>query len=259
MKFPYRTLLTLAILTTASYPILTTGQDSTDTTSGKVLVNEGIAGYADKKDRNPVLSVRAVVEEGNVKLLADAEIKVEDLRKFPIRFDFFVNRSLVTSQIRSPELPGPVGIDVSSRTAAIPFNYAVIATLLHPNRQYVSSIYGAVFGEDLTASGLSCTLSIADSEGNAVEYTKSNVSIDQPTADTVSFSFNGATTESSEDTASASGTASISGTSASGSLTISSPAGDDTVSVTGTAEKEAGTLKSLTLSSEDEGYVLGCN
>ena len=108
------------------------------------LTTEGVSGEADKGRRSPVLSASTSVTTGNVKILVDAYVPSSQYQKFPIKFEFFVNRKLVLTQIRSSELPGPVGIDIGTKVASPPFNYSIVATLLHPNRQYTTVLNAAV-------------------------------------------------------------------------------------------------------------------
>ncbi len=117
---------------------------ATPTPESLTLTTEGISGEADKGRRSPVLSASTSVGTGNVKILVDAYVPSPQYQKFPIKFEIFVNRKLIVTQIRSTELPGPIGIDVGSNIATPPFNYSIVATLLHPNRQYTTVLNAAV-------------------------------------------------------------------------------------------------------------------
>jgi hypothetical protein len=133
---------------------------------GPTLTTEGIQGSTDKKDRDPTLSVTEVPIPASadggarVKLLAYAEVASHEFKEFPIRFEFFVNQRLISTQVRSSDLDGPVGVDVTPDIATQPFNYSVIATVLHPNRQFTTMLTGASFASDLVAS-LDCTATLA--------------------------------------------------------------------------------------------------
>lgn len=119
---------------------------------------EGIVGDVDKGRRAPVLtfSTSIAADGSSAKILADTQIINEQFRKYPISVDFYVNGKLFSKQFRSLELPAPLGIDVPKELAAVPFNYSIVATLLHPNRQYVTVAQGAVTNNP-AAAALSCT------------------------------------------------------------------------------------------------------
>ncbi len=122
------------------------------------LVNSGIAGDMDAKDRAPILTETHSGRDP-VKFIADVEVANKDYAKYPVEVKWFINRKLFATQLRSPELPGALGVDIGIDIAEPPFTYAVIATLIHPNRQFSSSIYGAVYPEDL-ATTLDCTFTL---------------------------------------------------------------------------------------------------
>lgn len=115
-----------------------------------VHTTEGVSGDRDKKRRNPVISVDRQIKNGNVQLLVDAHVPSEDYRKYPIRFEFYLNRRLHVTQIRSQELPGPVGIDIGPDVATLPFNYTVVARVLHPNRTFTTVLNGAAYNNELS-------------------------------------------------------------------------------------------------------------
>lgn len=116
---------------------------------------EGAGGTIDKKRRSPVIGLDTERTASEVKILVDAYIPNEEYRAYPIRFEIFVNRHLLVSQIRSPELPGAIGVTVPPTIAAPPFNYSIVATVIHPNRQFSSVAQGAVYPVDLSGT-LSC-------------------------------------------------------------------------------------------------------
>jgi len=114
---------------------------------------EGIEGFVDYKNRGPVLTINteyfgASTSEAKSwggafsRILADAYIPNGDYQEYPIRFDFFINRELVSSQLRSPAQPGAIGLILPVKTTAPPFTYSVIATLLYPNRSFSTVING---------------------------------------------------------------------------------------------------------------------
>lgn len=122
---------------------------------------EGISGTVDAKRRSPVVSFGTVRGPDGVKILIDAYLPNGDYEQYPIRFDLYVNRHLLVSQIRSRELPGPIGATVPPTVATPPFNFSIVATLLHPNRQFSSVAQGAIYPVEL-AGTFSCKITVAD-------------------------------------------------------------------------------------------------
>lgn len=147
-------LLGLAILFNS--PSLIHAQDSSS--SGETLSTEGIVGDVDKGRRAPVLtfSTSVAADGSSATILLDTQVINEDFKKYPISVDFFVNGKLFSKQFRSLELPAPLGITVPKEMAAVPFNYSIVATLLHPNRQYVTVAQGAISNSN-SSSSLECT------------------------------------------------------------------------------------------------------
>lgn len=150
---------------------------TTETSGGDALNAEGIVGTIDKKRRSPIIIFSPKTEGDKTTLLVDALVPNEDYQQYPIQFQFFVNRRLVSTQIRSRELPGAIGIEVTPQMAVRPFNYTIVATLLHPNRQFVSVAQGAVYAQNLTSS-LPCTLTLT-TDGKKVEYQRTTVPLVQ--------------------------------------------------------------------------------
>ncbi|GEM_PF-5665402 len=223
--------------------------------SEEKLVQEGILDHMDKDRRGPVLTVTASRVGDSGQILADAYIPYEELNRFPIRFEFYVNGELYSSQLRSPELNRAVGITVPRERASLPFNYQVIATLLTPNRVYPTVIQGAVFETDLTAKA-ACTVSIesADLEEEATEYRAPSADLIQSSSSSMNVSFTATSDDSSLEV---SGVLSVSGNSVSGSL--STTQNEETVSrsVAGTFEKDGDTISSLSVSAEN--FDLNCS
>ena len=85
-----------------------------------------------------------VLDDATVKILVDGQVPNEEYQKYPIQYDFYINNRLFSSQITSKQLPGPIGIDVSSEVVPLPFNYTIKATVLHPNRTFTTMAFGAV-------------------------------------------------------------------------------------------------------------------
>lgn len=218
---------------------------------------EGISGDIDKKHRGPALSINAYPEGGGAKILADAYVPNSEFVSYPIRFDFYINRRLFSSQIRTKELPGPVGVDVGNDIAPIPFNYAVVATLLHPNRQFVTTAYGVVYATDLLVQ-FDCTLSIAD--GSAVEgdYEALQVNSTQAANDALTLNFTGENSLGGKE-ANVTATVNVSDDTGSGSVTYTVDDSSKTISLSGEITKsDNGEIATLSLASTDQSVSLDC-
>ena len=129
----------------------------------QTLSNEGIEGFVDAKHRGPVLTVGpSYFASGSNEarsaggayglLLVDASVPNTDYKEYPIRFEFYVNRQLVSTQLRSEALPGPIGLSIPTSMATVPFNYSVVATVLYPNRSFSTVINGAITTGELSIS-----------------------------------------------------------------------------------------------------------
>lgn len=151
---------------------------------------EGVAGDIDGRRRSPVLLVSTHVRGDISIILADANVPNDDMAKYPIQFDFYINRRLYSSQFRSPEQPGAVGVELGSDIAALPYNFAVVAKVIHPNRVFSTVFQGVVEQLPYNLSFTSCTLTQSDSEDSDTASTAQGVnSIQQgSTALTVTFS-----------------------------------------------------------------------
>jgi hypothetical protein len=218
------------------------------------LVQEGILDHFDKERRGPVLTVSAKRVGDAGQILADAYIPYEDLNKFPIRFDFYVNGELFSSQLRTPELNRAVGITVPRERATLPFNYQVIATLLTPNRVYPTVIQGAIFETDLSAK-LSCSVRIEspDLEEKNMEYEATRVELTQSSSSSVSFNFTANSDKGSVDLA---GSLSVEGTSLSGNITTTQNGETLSRTVTGSLSRDRDRISSLNVTSEN--FELDC-
>ncbi len=230
---------------------------ATPTVSGAVITYEGVSGSVDKKHRNPALTVGTKSENGNVKILVDAVINHGEYEQYPIRFDFFINRSFLTSQIRSRELPGPIGIDVGQSVAKPPFTYTIVATLLHPNRQFVTVLNDTVYPSTFVST-LDCTFSVADAEGTPTDFSASSITTAQASNDSFSISIADAQTEDGSASASASMTVKVSAQSGSGDLTYTADGSTATVAMSGAVSTSNDTLVSFSLKSADESVSLDC-
>lgn len=238
------------------------------------LTTEGISGDVDKKRRGPVVSVGTDYTKGNgsagsekARILVDAFIPNGEYQKYPIRFDFYVNRQFFTSQLRSTELPGPVGIEVPAEKAKVPFNYSVVATLLHPNREFTTILHGAIFANDLTSKLSKCTYTIAkaatgtENSASSTAYVSSDVTVEQVTNNTVRVAFSSsalADGSEAEDEITIDAALAFSGTTVSG--TVRSTVGDSTESsaVTGTGAIGDNGVSELSVATTDKGISLAC-
>jgi hypothetical protein len=238
------------------------------------LTTEGISGDVDKKRRGPVVSVGTDYTKGNgsagsekARILVDAFIPNGEYQKYPIRFDFYVNRQFFTSQLRSTELPGPVGIEVPSERAKVPFNYSVVATLLHPNREFTTILHGAIFANDLTSKLSKCTFSIAkavaggDNSSGSTAYVSSDVTVEQVANNTVRVAFTSSSLSDgseADDEINVDAALAFSGTTVSG--TVRSTVNDSTSSsaVTGTGAIGENGVSELSVATTDKGISLAC-
>jgi len=164
-----------------------------------VLRAEGIAGDIDKHHRAPILSVSTETTADGARILVDTSVPDPVYAKYPVRVDFFVNRKLFSSQIRSPELPGALGVDVPSALAALPFNYSVVATLVQPNRTFTTVINGAAFANTL-GKVYDCTLTLPGEVNSgdgvsSVEYLAESIPSSQTGPASIYFAFLGVSEE----------------------------------------------------------------
>lgn len=265
-----RMLACSALLLSATLPLHAQTQERDESAALPVLVTEGVSGDIDLKHRSPLLSVgvtHATPEKGPVKILASATVTNEGYSKYPIRFDFYVNRTLLSTQMSSVELPGPVGIDVSRTQAQLPFNYSVVATVITPNRDFSTVLHGAVFAASQKSGVSSCTYSVNSADGTSLSLTSKEVLVSQTGNNSYTISFSGvladpastAAGEKPADTEPATITAKIEldGTTATGTLTSSQSA--EELEVTGKGTRDAETLESVTLTSKDETASLTCS
>lgn len=222
---------------------------------------EGVSGDIDKKRRSPSVSVTTVIEETGVKLLTDAYVPNEEFKRYPIQFDFFVNRRLFASQIRSPELPGPVGVDIAHDVAVPPFNFAVVAKVLHPNREYKTVFVGAAVPTSLAAT-VNCDITITegqDDEATESTFSAEDVPITQNGSTAISFDFEGKDSE--DNTALVVGTLTLNSTdnTAAGTLSITRNDTNQVVNVTGDVTFEGTDLTGLSVFDSDLLVDLNCS
>ncbi len=252
-------LLTSSIFTCLAVPFVEARAQSATEVSSDVLVGEGISGYMDRKHRNPIVSSRTVSRPGSVEILADAYIQNGDFDDAPIQFQFFVNRTLLKTQLRSVELPGAVGVTVTPDVATAPFNYSIVATTLHPNRTFTTVIHGAVFPTDLVAT-FDCTLALTDTDGVVTEYEASDVTSGQTGSDTLTLSLTeAASIDDSENTIDATATLNDAGAGSTGTLVTTKGDATLTHDVTGTITKSGGTVTAIDFTSSDGLATLTCS
>lgn len=221
---------------------------------------EGVGNNLDKQRRSPTVSVSTVSQNGNVKILVDAYVADPDYKDHPLQFDFYINRHFLTSQVRSVDLPGPIGIDVNKEIATPPFNYTVIAKVLHPNRVFTTVINGAAFSSNLSGS-YDCTLTTnANSEENSIEYISNDVTTQQTSNQAFTISFE---TESTPEGHSIEleGSLSSSGETLSGTLTLTEDkATPKSATLSGSLVKsEDDKVTSFELNSSDNSITLSCS
>ena len=242
------------------------------------LQMQGIGGQIDNDHIGPILSVSASYANGNTKILADAVVNDDKYKSYPIQFDIYINRNLFITQIRSTELPGPIGVDIPSTTVAPPLNYAVVAKMMTPSRTYNTAIFGAVTAsaEDPARasdsnsasvlenspsdpSAIDCTLtSNANDDALVSPYVANAVSSERVDEMTFSISFEGSSLESGSG-ASVVGNIAIKESTASGTISISLDGQDETVPMSGTASSSGDSLVTVDLSSVDGNFTLKCS
>lgn len=256
-----------AVLILGCFLMLSAHAQSPETVTNTV---EGISGDIDRHHRAPLISVGLVPQGATstaasaFKILVAATIPNKTYARYPIRVDYFVNRRLVATQLQSEELPGPLGIDVDSTIAVPPFNYSVVATLLHPNRQFTTVLYGAAFGTTIQGK-LDCTLTLSDSAGNDTAFVANDVQPAQSSDAGFSLNFEGKD-EAAKEEARAEGTISLTAAAsgstektASATLKITRSGTVTEVSVTGTAQFNGGTVSQLELASSDQSTTVSCS
>lgn len=232
------------------------------TDSANTLVAQGVLGDTDSKHRSPELRVRPEVLEDRVRLLADAYVPHGELEDHPIQFDFFINRKLFASQVKSTTLPGAVGVDIGPDVAVPPFNYTVVAKVIHPNRTFTTMIEGAVRSAEPSSQIFeSCTATLVTEVGEDEDiemFVDNAVPVGESNAEIVDFSFTARKSDNSEEATFAL-TGTIEGTQASVTATVTR---DDTPTVynlTGTAAVAEGRVEELDLSSEDGDLDISCS
>lgn len=268
-------LIATLVLLVGAMPLAANAQ--TGAQSDPVLTTEGISGDSDKKRRGPILSVgvhRNQVDgsatrgrTANTTLLVDAVVPNGEYAKYPIRFDFYVNRKLVSSQLRSTELPGPIGLEVTPDMGTIPFNYSVVATLLSPNREFTTILNGAVTSAapspiPETGKLSSCTLEIVpQADAELTVYIANTVTVTSAANGSFTVSFETSTLDdgSQGSPVTANATITVTDGAASGTLTTSVAGNNQTVNLSGSASVENNELASLEVTPDVGATALSCS
>lgn len=230
-----------------------------------VITAEGIQNGNDRDidahRRAPVISVGTDVQQssGIAKLSVDAFVPDSDYAPYPVRFDFFVNGELQSSQIRSPQLNRGLGIDVSLKEFPLPFNYTVVGTVIHPNRSFSSVIEGAVFSSTFTGS-LDCTVTQSVSaDGTPETFTASAVQASQTGNDAFSLDFDA--TNDNGDTGHVVSALSVTNGKGNGSLTLTVGGSPTTQTVSGTVTQASagGDVSAIDVAASDKSISLSCS
>ncbi len=211
--------------------------------SAQVTVTvRGIEGNADKRKRDPETQLTRTVDNSGVTLLASSHIPNPDFRdKWPIKYEFFVNGKLIETQVTSNELSRPIGLTITPNIAPLPFNYTVVATLLHPNSSYKTVINGAAFEEEGSSTSLTCTVDNAE----GLTHTASDVQTVQTANNTIDLSF---TAENSDSNISFVSSLTLSGDNLSGVAEITENDILTQEDVTGSISRaEDGTISNITI------------
>ncbi|NMC64153.1 MAG: hypothetical protein GYA55_13395 [SAR324 cluster bacterium] len=237
-----------------------TPSPTTSPNSSLVLSHEGVGADVDKKRREPILSVRVAAGPTSATIFADAYVVSDQTNYLPIQFDFFINRAFFASQIRSTELPGPVGVTVAYKDVPLPFNYSVVAKILHPNRTFTTVLNGAVEKIDPTpgptstpASSLSCTYT-EKIDNEVSTYTAVQVTFAE-TDSKLTSSFEAVNSEDPEDKLSLEIDTTKNDTDLSGTINV---VDSQEINVRGSYQKSANIISSISLSSEDSLNELSC-
>lgn len=160
-------------------------------------IAEGVVGTIDKKRRSPVFSVEPKVSPEKVEIILNTTIPADEYEPYPVRFELFVNDKFVTSKYQPAELRGPLSFEITPELATAPFKYVISATLLHPNRQFVTVAQGAIYEQDFFTT-LGCTVvkttTTAAGEEQQTEYSNSEVKITQPGNSKLELEFAGSYT-----------------------------------------------------------------
>lgn len=237
------------------------GSKATSTVSSEqTLSTEGVVGDVDKGRRAPTLtfSTKVAPDGSSATILADTQVINEDYKKYPISVDFYVNGRLFSKQFRSLELPAPLGVVVPKELAAIPFNYSIVATLIHPNRQYVTVAQGAVTLND-SKSALQCILTLPESENGVASSLAGTVPNSLNSDNTLNFTLTEGNSSAQISLVIAPSAASaIRDATGSALVKQSDPSSDATYSLKGTATASGPTVSEIKTTATEENVSLNC-
>ena len=265
---------TVSAQTTSPAPTASPAATATPSGPPPTLTSEGISGDVDKKHRGPLVSIGTDYTKGNgtagseiARVLVDASIPNDEYKKYPIRFDFYVNRQFFASQLRSTELPGPIGIEVPAERAKVPFNYSVVATLLHPNREFTTIIHGAIFANELNSTLSSCTLAVpetlagGDNSVSKISYKAEDITVEQTGNESARISFTSsalADGSDAEEEVQMQASLAFSGTTVTGSVVTTVNGESTTSDVSGTGAIGANGLSAVSVASQASTVTLAC-
>lgn len=221
----------------------------------ETLSTQGVGGTMDAHGRSPILTVYTEEGNGTVTISADAYVKHSKYIKYPIRYQFFVNKELVSTQFSSPELPGTAKVVVDEKMATIPFNYSVIADLIYPNRTFSSVIQAAV-EKNYVKPNYSCDLTISDGEGESVTYSTELAKTNPSTVSSFGLSFEASDDE--ETKVIFEGNFNFSEDVISGVAQYIEGAESQQIELKGKAISENDTLQSFNVATADDSVTLDC-
>jgi len=258
MKFQPLTPFKFALLTVMLFSLVALPCSAQEVTNRTV----GISGDMDYRDRSPDLGVTVVPHGNRVQILADAHVPNEKYARYPLQFDFYVNRRLFSSQMRTTELPGAVGIDVFPDVATTPFNYTVVARVITPNGRYFTTVLqGAVFSSNLLTT-LDCTVLTGGIDG--VEYVTNGVSTTQRSNEGFALNFRAIPITGDGRSLEVDASLALTGDGIVAGMVATAPSADSSAllsrNVSGTVELSAGgSLESFDVQSDDGAIALRCS
>ena len=230
-----------------------TAQAQTKETIG-IETTEGL--HFDIRHRYAKLSVTENITDGNVQLLANVFVESDSTKLYPVKLEFFVNGQLFATQITSASLPRPVGVDIGTDIATVPFNYTVVASVLHPNRTIHSILEGVAFGSNLQST-LDCTLTLDVDSETPSEFTADDINTTQTGSNTFDLVFDAINSDA--ETLTVTTTVNVSEDNASALLDLNNGTTNSQVSVSGTAVTGEDGLNSFEMQSESGATTLSCS
>ena len=214
----------------------------------------GISGDTDLKDRSPLLTYTKDVTSTQSKISASATVVNDGYKKYPIRYDFYINGELFSSQVTSTELPLTPTITLDRTDHPLPYNYTIVATLITPNRTISTTSYGSVV-ESEVGIPRACTLTSTDSSLPSPSYTASSVSFSGDSTK-LNTTFTGVASDGNGDKDFTVTLTISNGTTATGTISISALKTD--ASVSGTVTFTDGVLSAVQVNNTDSTITLDC-